>query len=158
MSYGVDVEEQIRNMGYALATPIVPPIPSLYELGDKTILSVLARINHILTSTTGSGNNTINHSMDIRVFAPHRHKTRKTIRPNQQPNIIEPDIKCVRLREEFNDYTAGDGIVVSAKAVVGQVAKTDAYDNTGEPVYIVNALPAIKVVDKRLQSFASGTV
>ena len=140
-------------MGYILATPVNTPIPSYYELGDGTILSVLARINHILIK--GSGTGAVNHSMDIMAFAPRRHKSPPAIQPNRPPNIVDQDIKCTPLREGFNDYNAGDDIVVSAKAVVAQVAVTDVYSNEGEPVYSINAQPIIKVVYKRQQPFAS---
>ena len=73
---------------------------------------------------------------------------------NQLPTIIDQDVECTPIKEEFNDYVAGKYITISAKAVVGQVAKTDAYSNEGEPVYSINVQPVIKVVDKRRQSFA----
>lgn len=141
-------------MGYLLATPTRPPTPSYYELGDATILSVLANINHVLIDEPESGAGAINHNIDIRVFVPRRYKTHKPIQLDRLPTIIDQDLKCTPLKEEFNEYTVGKDITISAKAVVGQVAKTDAYSNAGEPIYNVSAQPVIKVVDKRRQSFA----
>ena len=69
-------------MGYALATPIRPPIPSFYELGDKTMLSVLVRINYMLINAPESGAGTINHSVDMHVFGPQRYKMPKPVQPN----------------------------------------------------------------------------
>ena len=150
-----DITQQIQEMGYLLATPVKTPIPSYYELGDFTILSVLLNINHVLIDKPESGVGSINHSMDIRVFVPRRYKMDKPVQPGQQPNIIEQDVKCTPLKEEFNEYTVGSDITISAKAVVGQVVKMDTYSNAGEPIYNVNAQPVIKVVDnKQQQPFA----
>ena len=137
-----------------MATPVSTPVPSYYELGDATILSVLVNINHVLIEKPESETGAINHSMDIRAFVPRRYKNREPLQPGQLPNMIDQDVKCTPLREEFNDYMVGEDIVISAKAVVGQVVKTDAYSNAGEPIYNVGAQPVIKVVDKTRGSFA----
>ena len=142
---------RIQNMGYIPAIPVGTPIPSYYELGDGTVLGVLARVNHILIK--GSGMGAVNHSMDVMVFAPRRDKHHPPAQPNRPPTIVDQDVKCTALREEFNDYNIGSDLVVSAKAVVAQVAVTDLYNNEGEPIYNINAQPIIKVVDKRQQPF-----
>ena len=141
-------------MGYILAVPKNKPTPSYYKLGDGTILSVLVSINHVLTDAPESGTGSINHSTDIRVYVPHRYKTRGPAQPDRPPTIVDQDVECTTLWEAFNDYAIGEDITISVKAVVGQVVKTDAYSNAGEPVYNLNVQPVIKVVDKRQQSFA----
>ena len=148
-----DIESQLQKMGYILATPANPPIPSYYGLEDGTILSVLARINYVLVNTSESGTGAVNHTMDVGAFVPP-DKRLHVPTPNKSPTIVNQDIKCIRLREEFNDYKVGDDIVVSAKAVVAQVDATDMCSNKGEPIYNVNAHPIIKVVDKRHHPFA----
>lgn len=150
----MDVDEIVRSMGYILATPKSTPTPSYYQLGDGTILSALIKVNHVLTDAPESGGGAINHSTEIHVFAPHRRKPRKPMQPNQPATIIDQDVQCTPITEEFNDYAVGKDIVVSAKAVVGQVTKTDTYSNEGEPVYSINVQPVIKVVDKRRLPFA----
>lgn len=154
MSHGMDIEKLVLEMGYVLAVPKSTPTPSYYRLGDGTILSVLVNINHVLTDALESGVGAINHNTDIRVYVPHRYKTHKPAQPDRPPNIVDQDVECTPLMEGFNDYAVGKDIIISAKAVVGQVAKMDTYSNAGEPIYNLNVQPVIKVVDKRQQSFA----
>ena len=119
------------------------------------ILSALIKVNYILMNTSDPGSGAINHSIEMHVLSPRRQKPRKPLQPNQPPTIIDQDVKCTPIKEEFNDYTAGKYITISVKAVVGQVAKMDAHSNEGEPIYSINVQPVIKVVDKRCQSFVS---
>lgn len=151
----MDVEGVVQDMGYILAVPKNTTTPSYYKLGDGTILSALVKINHILIDAPESGGGVINHSIDIRVYVPHRLKTSKHTQPNRPLSIVDQDVDCTIINEVFNDYAVGNDITVSAKAVVGQVIKTDAYSNEGEPVYNINVQPVIKVVDKRQQWSAS---
>lgn len=156
MSYNQDITETIQNMGYTLAIPKSTPTPSYYKLGDGTILSVLTKANYILTNALKSGSAAINHSTEIRVFTPQKNRQYKPIQSNQPPAIIDQDVKCTPIKEEFNDYAVGKHITISIKAVVGQVVKMDAYNNEGEPIYSVDIQPVVKVVDRRHQSSASG--
>lgn len=136
-------------MGYLIATPINPPIASFYKLEDGTILSALVRINHVLTDPSGSALGAVNHGIDLQTFVPSRSKSPRLLQQNQSPTIIDQDVKCITIREEFNDYTVGDDIMVSAKAVVGQVMKTDAHTQLGEPIYNINVQPMIKTVTNK---------
>lgn len=149
MSHAADIAELVRSMGYILATPKNTLTPSYYKLGDGTILSVLIKINHVLADAPESGDGAVHHSTELLVFAPNRQKPRRSTPQNQPSTIIDQDVACTPIREEFNDYAVGKDIIVSAKAVVGQVAKTDACSDVGEPVYNISVLPVIKVVDKR---------
>ena len=81
------IEPRIHDMGYILATPADTPIPSYYELGDGTILSVLARIDHILVKESGTG--AVNHTMGIMAFVPRRHQSPPPMQPNMTPNIVD---------------------------------------------------------------------
>ena len=60
------------------------------------------------------------------------------------PSIINEDVQCDILREEFNVYTLSNNTVMSVKTVVGQVRKTDAYNDRGEPIYNVDCQPVLK--------------
>ena len=151
MLNNTDVEKLIRSMGYISATPKSTPTPSYYKLEDGTILSVLINVNHVLMDTPKSGGGIINHGTDIRVYVPNRYKTNKTTQPDRSPAIVNQDIGCTPLREEFNNYTVDNNVTISVKAVVGQVVKMDAHNNVGEPVYNIDVQPVIKVVDKRQQ-------
>lgn len=154
MSHGIEIAEHVQAMGYILAVPKSTPVPSYYKLGDGTILSVLVKINHVLTDASESGTGAINHSTDIHAYVPHRYRPHISTQPDRPPAIVDQDVECTTLREAFNDYAIGEDITISAKAVVAQVAKTDAYSNAGEPVYSLNVQPVVKVVDKRRQPFA----
>ncbi len=146
------IASKIEVMGYILAIPAHTPVPSYYELEDGTILSVLTRINHALVSRSGGA---VSHSTETFAFTPHRHMSPKPTQP-KPPTIIDQDVKFTLLREEFNEYSVGNDITVSAKAVVSQVAKFDTYSDEGEPIYSVNSQPVFKVVDKRRQPISSG--
>ena len=136
-------------MGYILATPLKPPTPSFYKLGDGTILGALISINHVLPNSSGSGIERSNHTTSIYTFVPSMNRTSERIQQQNQPTIVDQDIKCTPLVEKFNDYSVGTDIVVSVKTVVGQVMKTDAHNQVGEPIYRVNVQPVFKMVNRK---------
>ena len=109
----------------------------------------MVSVNYILSDMPDSGTGLVNHRISIDTFVPNRNKTTNAIPPNKSPTIINQDVKYETVREEFNDYAVGNSIVVSAKAVLGQIRKTDSYNQVGEPIYDLNVQPIIKIVDKR---------
>ena len=149
MSHIMNVENVIQDMGYVMARPKSIPIPSYYKLEDGNILSVLVRINYVLMNASESSDGSVNYSTDIHVFSPNKHKSYKSTSSNRPPAITNQDVKYTSIKEGSNDYVVGEDIIVSVKAVVAQIAKTDAYSNEGEPIYNINVQPMFKLIDKR---------
>lgn len=139
-------------MGYIIATPQKIPIPSFYKLGDGTILSVLTRINHLLQDSFNPNKVSINSSVDIHIFVDgkNRNPSDKQLSMGKisPSSIIDDDLHCEPLREEFNVYNLSNDKIMSVKTVVVQVKKTDLYNDAGEPIYKVDSQPITKFKDK----------
>ena len=143
-----EIVNRIKDMGYIIATPQRAPIPSFYELDGGTILSALVVVNHLLQDPTNPNGISINSSISISVSVPpnNRNPRGKQSDPDTQvvPSIIDEDVQCDILREEFNVYNLSNNMVMSVKTVVGQVRKTDLYNDRGEPIYNVDCQPVLK--------------
>ena len=143
-----EIVNRIKDMEYIIATPQRAPIPSFYELDGGTILSALVVVNHLLQDPTNPNDVSINSSISISVYVPpnNRNPRGKQADPNTQvvPSIIDEDVQCDILREEFNVYNLSNNMVMSVKTVVGQVRRTDLYNDRGEPTYNIDWQPVIK--------------
>ena len=143
-----EIVNRIKDMGYILATPQRAPIPSFYELDGGTILSALVAVNHLLQDPTNPNDVSINSSISISVYVPpnNRNPRGKQADPDKQvvPSIIDEDVQCDILREEFNVYNLSNNMVMSVKTVAGQIRKTDLYNDRGEPTYNIDWQPVIK--------------
>lgn len=146
-----EIEENIQSMGYVTAKPQSLPIPSYYKLGDGTIISVLIRINQISQDPDDRKRTLVKFSTDVRIFTDPKDRNPAGKQPSPQnpvPSIIDDDMECIRLREDFNRYDLSDGQVMSVKAVVFQVQKTDMHDSNGEPIYRVHSTRIVKFTEK----------
>jgi hypothetical protein len=56
-------------------------------------------------------------------------------------SIVDEDMEPVTLKEDFSTYELSNGLLMSVKAVAGQIGKTKHYNPDGEPVYLVNVAP-----------------
>lgn len=143
-----EIVKRIQGMGYIVATPQKSPIPSFYELDDGTILSALVIVNHLLQDPTSPNLSSVNSHVNISICAPPkgRKSFQKQIAPSQAatPKIINDDVPCTVLREEFNVYNLSNNTILSVKTVVGQVRKTDLHNEHGEPIYNVECQPVFK--------------
>lgn len=142
-----EIQDNIRAMGYITATPRGIPTPSFYKLGDGTILSVLTRINHLLQHPSNPNNVSMNSGVDIHVFVDSKNRNpagKQSSGENPTLSIIDEDLQCDPLLEEFNVYDLSNGKIMSVKTIVAQVRKTDLHNDTGEPIYQVDSQPVIK--------------
>ena len=143
-----EIVNRIKDMGYIIATPQRAPIPSFYELDGGAILSALVVVNHLLQDPTNPNSISINSNISFNVSVPpnSRNPRGKQSDPDIQavPSIIDEDVQCDILREEFNVYNLSNNMVMSVKTVVGQVRKTDLYNDRGEPIYNVDCQPVLK--------------
>ena len=149
MTIAIDeIVNKIKDMGYVIATPQRAPIPSFYELDGGTILSAIVVVNHVLQDPTNPNVISISNNTNISVSVPpnSRNPRGKQSDPDMQdvPSIIDEDVQCDILREEFNVYNLSNNMVMSVKTVVGQVRRTDLYNDRGEPIYNVDCQPVLK--------------
>ena len=150
----MDTTKRVRAVGRVSAVPESAPAPSYHQLADGAVPGVLVSVNHALTDASQSGTGSINHSADMRVYVPRGYKTRGPPRPDRPPTMAGQDVECTALWEAFNDRAMGEDVAISVKSAAGQVVKADAYGSAGEPIYDLDAQPAIKAVGKEQQSFA----
>ena len=59
--------------------------------------------------------------------------------------IIEEDVPNEELNSEFSEYELSTGIILNIRSMVSQIKKTKYYTQDGEPVYIVDVMPVVKV-------------
>lgn len=149
---GVIPEEEllsnIKDMGYVIVKPRAI-YPSYYKLSDGTIIKALVNINYLLPDPKSTQGFSINSHNTIIAYVPQEHRIPEAFvqyNPVElQSGIIEEDMEVTTLRENFSVYELSNGMILSVKTVVGQVNKTKFYSREGEPVYIVNTNPIIKV-------------
>jgi hypothetical protein len=123
--------------------------PSYYKLGDGTILRAHVNLNYALADPRQPDGFTANTTNTTICYVP-ADKRRPDLFTNYDPSelasgIVNPDVDCDVLSENFSVYDLSNGIVLSIKTVVGQVQKTRFYTREGEPVYMVTVNPVIKV-------------
>ena len=143
-----EIVNRIKDMGYIIATPQRAPIPSFYELDGGTILSAIVVVNHLLKDPTNPNSISVNSNISISVSVPQNNRNPRGKQPDPDiqvvPSIIDEDVQCDILREEFNVYNLSNNMVMSVKTVVGQVRRTDLYNDRGEPIYNVDCQPVLK--------------
>jgi|APSaa5957512535_1039671.scaffolds.fasta_scaffold68530_4 hypothetical protein len=131
-------------MGYITATPKKFLQPSFYNLPDGSILSLLIRINHLVIDPFNKNKISVNSVNNVHVFV-EKNKRQPQI---ESSSVLEEDVECITLREEFNVYDLSNGDVMSVKSVVGQVRKLNGYSANGEAIYNVDSQPVIKIKKK----------
>ena len=143
-----EVEKEIQSMGYITVTPRVIN-PSFYKLSDGTIIRVIAHINYLTPdpkSEQGFGVNSLN---NVSAFVPKEKRNPTLYKPYNpselQTEIKDPDMEPITLKEDFSVYDLSNGLVMSVKSVVSEISKTAFYTPEGEPVYIVNNVPIVKI-------------
>ncbi len=108
----------------------------------------MTRINHLLQNQFDPNGASLNSAVDIHVFVPQnaRNPNGRRLEPNMNitSSIVDEDIECNTLKEEFNVYNLSNDTILSVKTVVGQVRKTDLYNIEGEPIYNIDSQPVIK--------------
>lgn len=146
-----EIDANIKDMGYVIATPRAL-YPSYYKLPDKTIIKALVSINYLIPDPTSPEGYSINSNNMISAFVPKENRRPEKFQqydPNElQTGIIDDDMDVEVLRENFSVYDLSNGMVLSVKTVVGQIRKTKFFTRDGEPVYLINTNPIIKVKKK----------
>ena len=145
-----EITANIKEMGYILAKPRVI-YPSYYRLQDNTnaIVEAIVRINFLIPYSRSPQGFSVNPNNIITVFVPKEKRRPEAFVPftpqDLQAGIIEDDVEFEVLRENFSVYDLSNGLVLSIKTVMGQIRKTKYVAVTGEPLYLININPIIKV-------------
>lgn len=143
-----EVESNIRDMGYVTVTPRVI-YPSYYKLSDGTIIKALVSVNYLVPNPRAPDGFAVNSINLVAAFVPKEKRRPEAFQPYSQDElqsgIIDDDMDVEVMRENFSVYDLSNGMVLSVKTVVGQIRKTKFFNQDGEPVYLINANPIMKV-------------
>lgn len=55
----------------------------------------------------------------------------------------------ITLKEDFSEYELSNGLIMSVKAVVSQINKTEYLTPIGEPVYVVKSVSIVKIKNRQ---------
>ena len=143
-----EIQANVKGMGYVTAKPLKVE-PSYYKIVDGTVIKAIANIHYLLPDPKSPQGYSINSSNTISAYVPMEKRNPMGFQPYDpsqlKEGIIEEDIETETLRENFSVYELSNDMILSVKTVVGQINKTKFYTQEGEPVYIVNTNPIIKV-------------
>lgn len=143
-----EIIANIRDMGYITVTPRKESF-SYYKLADGTILRALVKIHALIPAPENPDEFRIISSNIINAYVPKEKRRSVAFQPIKEgltPEIVEDDVESEVMREHFSVYDLSNGGVFSVKTVVGQIQKTKNFTTYGEPIYLVNATPIIKMV------------
>lgn len=143
-----EVEGWIKEMDYVTVNPIKLE-PSYYKLKDGTIIKAHININHLKTNPQAQQGFSVNSTNMMISYVSKEKRRPESYQPytsaDIQAGIIDDDMEPEVLRENFSVYKLSNGMTLSVKTIAGQISKTKFFTQDGEPVYIVNTTPIIKV-------------
>jgi hypothetical protein len=143
-----NIQKTILDMDYVVPRPVAIN-PSYYKLKDETIIKAFININHLIPDPNSSDGYAVNSTNIIMAYVPKNNRHPELAKPYNLSElkgaIIDEDIEPVTLKEDFSTYELSNGLTMSIKAVAGQISKTIHYNPDGEPVYIVNIAPIVKM-------------
>lgn len=143
-----EIEVWIKDMDYITITPRTID-PSYYKLTDGTIIKAHTQVQHVTADPKNPKGFSLNSNSITVAYIPKEKRKPDFFHPYDnseiQKSISEEDMEVVTLRENYNVYDLSNGMVLSLKTVVGQVNKTSLVTPEGEPVYMVNTTPLIKI-------------
>ncbi len=143
-----EIHANVKEMGYVTAKPLKVE-PSYYKIIDGTIIKAIVNIHYLLPDSKSPQGYSINSSDTISAYVPMEKRNPMRFQPYDpaqlRDGVIEEDIETETLRENFSVYELSNDMILSVKTVVGQINKTKFFTQEGEPVYIVNTNPIIKV-------------
>lgn len=64
-------------------------------------------------------------------------------------SIVEEDLEFRVIKENWNEYKLKDGTKLNIKLVITTIARTDLYDQRGEPIYGIQSQILVKAVVPR---------
>jgi len=143
-----EIEGWIKDMEYVTAEPIKIE-PSYYKLKDGTIIKALININHLSPDPHSPQGFSADQSNIIVSYVPKEKRNPAAFQPFNPAelgnNIDDEDMEPEPLRENFSVYKLSNGMTLSVKTVAGQISKTKFCKQDGEPIYVVNVTPIVKI-------------
>lgn len=143
-----EVDGWIKDMGYITITPRTIE-PSFYKLKDGTIIKALIHVNHLVPDPRSPQGFGVNSTNIVICYVPKEKRNPMAFQPYSpaelQSGIIDDDMEPEPLRENFSVYDLSNGMVLSVKTIAGQISKTKFYSQEGDPIYLVNTTPIVKV-------------
>lgn len=119
---------------------------STYVLGDGSKL--VGRVIVLKVMKAGPEEYGIKSSSVFVVYPPDRlaGEPSRGKPPTEEltKRIVEEDIDLNPEKEEWNTFQV-NGVTLSVKLVVTKVSRTDQFDETGDPLYVINSEPVIKM-------------
>ena len=143
-----EVAQNIRDMGYVTIESSTL-YPSYYKLDDNTIIKALVLVHSLILDPKNPEGFSISSTNIITAHVPKENRNPQAFVPYTQQQLNEgitnDDVNFEVLRENFSVYRLSNKMTMSVKTVVGQIRKTRYFTRDGEPVYIVNTNPILKV-------------
>ena len=143
-----EIEVWIKNMEYITVEPLKIE-HSFYKLKDGTIVRAHIHINHLIKDPRSPQGLAISSTNMMISYVPKEKRTPDAFQhysqTELQSGIIDEDMEPEVLRENFSVYKLSNGTTLSVKTIAGQISKTKFYTSDGEPVYVVNTTPIIKI-------------
>lgn len=131
---------------------------NVYELEDGSILRTKFILLRVKRKEDPSGQTgyavksqtitSVSHIPELLIGEP---AARQYSPKELQASIVEEDVRYTTLTEEWNEYIVEDGARIRVKLTVVKVAKTDKFNNDGEPIYLVltTSMPQIQPPRRR---------
>ncbi|MGI0056526.1 MAG: hypothetical protein ACREAK_04040 [Nitrosarchaeum sp.] len=115
------------------------------KLRAKLVISRISPIKDSVTETDLSFK-----SIRIVDFVPYKDKMgTPNVRPYSQEelakSIVEDDVVFKITNEDWNIYKLPDGKMLRIKPTLVKVSRTDKFDVKGEPIFLVNTQPIVKI-------------
>lgn len=143
-----EVLNNIKEMGYVALKPRAI-YPSYYKLHDGTIVQAFIHVNYLLADPNTPQGFRVNSTNLVTAFVPREKRKPASFQPftqeELQNGVVEEDVEYEVMRENFSVYELSNGLVMSIKTVMGQIRKTKYFTIDGEPIYLVNVNPILKV-------------
>jgi hypothetical protein len=143
-----DIQKTIQDMDYVIPKAVAIN-PSYYKLKDETIVKAFIDINHLIPDPNSPDGYAVSSTNIIMAYVPKDKRNPALAKPYNlselKAAIIDEDMEPIILKENFSIYELSNGLIMSIKAVAGQISKTKHYNPDGEPVYIVNIVPIVKL-------------
>ncbi len=143
-----NIKQTIEEMQYVTVKPVKIE-SSFYKLKDGTVIEVHTHISRLIPDQQTPPGYAISSNNIITSYVKPENRRPGKFKPDEQTDlnsqVIDEDMDPIPLREEFSIYELSNKMKLSVKVVVGQVQKTSCYTRDGEPTYLVNVVPVIKM-------------
>jgi len=130
--------------------PIREPWSIYKAKTDGAIIKVRLTVGRIILAGVkedGSGHLVLGSNLLFSVTSPNKGQPDPSPKTNEQiiAAIVERTVPYDTVKEEWNEYDV-EGVVVGLKLVITNIAKTNLFDDIGQPLYYVNWSTVIRPI------------